>query len=163
MTRKQKNGSSNYNHFTNLQRLLLETEAWRALSPKAQMLYIWLRFEWKGPKFNNNGHIKLSCRQAAKRIGIGINAAMRAFHELQAKGFVVITRLGALGVEGEARGPCYKLTELGLPNEMPKKLYLKWKPGHDFEVIRHHVKPRKKGKQLLKPVSKTTTNQYSKQ
>lgn len=141
MARKSKNGSSTSGHGTYIQRRLMEEPAWRAMSPKAQMLYIWLRLEWKGQKFNNNGRIRFSCRQAARKIGIGNNTAMRAFHETQAKGFVVVTKKGALGVEGEARGPSYELTDIGLPNKVARHLYLKWKPGHDFEVIRHHVSP----------------------
>lgn len=137
---KAKNGSRTSEHGTFIQRRLLEAPAWRALSPKAQMLYIWLRLEWKGAKYNNNGRIRFSCRQAARKIGIGVNTAMRAFLELQAKGFVIVTQMGALGVEGEARGPSYELTDLGLPNKTARHLYLTWKPGHDFEVVRHHAK-----------------------
>ena len=62
---------------------------------------------------------------------------MRAFHELQAKGFIVVTELGALGVEGEARGPKFELTDIGLPNKQPRNLFCKWSPGKDFEVARH--------------------------
>ncbi len=105
----------------------METDAWLALTPKAQILYIWLKLEWKGAKFNNNGRIQFSYRQAARKIGIGINTAMRAFHELQAKGFILVTELGSLGVEGEARGPKYELTEIGLPNRRPTALFLEWK------------------------------------
>lgn len=137
MGSRKKDGTSKYGHGTFLQRRMLETPAWRALSPKAQMLHIWLRLEWKGPKYNNNGKIRLSCRQAAARIGIGVNTAMGAFHELQAKGFITITKLGALGVEGEARGPTYELTDVALPFADPRMLFLHWKEGEDFEVVRH--------------------------
>lgn len=131
-------GRNQFEHGTYVKRNLMATEAWRALSPKAQILFIWLKFEWKGAKYNNNGKIRLSCRQAAHRIGIGVNTAMIAFHELQAKGFIVVTCRGALGVEGEARGPTYELTDIGLPNERPRLLFMRWEPGQDFEVIRHH-------------------------
>lgn len=115
----------------------MESAAWRALSTKAQVLHIWLRLEWKGPKFNNNGMIRLSYRQAAFRLGVRINTAMRAFHELQAKGFIVVTRLGALGVEGEARGPTYELTDIGLLRATPRNLFQQWPDQGDFDVIRH--------------------------
>ncbi len=131
--------SNHSDHGTYVRRYVMDTEAWRALSPKAQILYVWLRLEWKGAKFNNNGRIRLSYRQASYRIGIGVNAVMGAFHELQAKGFIRVTEKGCLGVEGEARGPKYELTEIGLPRGIPAALFLKWKEGHDFEVIRHRV------------------------
>lgn len=120
----------------------METPAYCALSPKAQVLYIWLKLEWKGASYNNNGNIRFSARQVARRIGISINTAAAAFHELQAKGFIVVTQLGALGVEGEARGPSYELTEHPLPSSNKaegQKLYLQWSPGGDFPVARHTV------------------------
>ncbi|WP_417495616.1 hypothetical protein [Maricaulis sp.] len=145
-------------HGTYVRRPFMERPAWRALSPKAQMLYIWLRLEWKGPDFSNNGKIRLSCRQAAERIGIGVNAAAGAFHELQAKGFIVVTVLGALGVEGEARGPAYELTELNLQHserKVGRKLYRDWAPGRDFPIIRHNVNnPGGKNGQSKSPSSK---------
>ncbi|UYV38073.1 hypothetical protein N4R57_02940 [Rhodobacteraceae bacterium D3-12] len=149
MAKVNKKGRNKYEHGTFIPRSLISTEAWATMSPKAQMLYIWLRLEWKGSRANNNGKIKLSCRQASKCLGIGVNATMRAFHELQAKGFIVVTQLGALGVEGEARGPSYELTDIGMPNQSPRKLYLKWRSGKDFEVKRHHANnpSGKRGKQ----------------
>jgi DNA-binding transcriptional MocR family regulator len=129
-------------HGTYIRRPFMERPAWRAMSPKAQMLYIWLKLEWKGPNHNNNGKIRLSCRQAAQRIGIAPNTAANAFHELQAKGFIVVTVLGALGVEGEARGPAYELTELKMPHsERPdgRKLYRDWAPGRDLDVTLHNA------------------------
>jgi len=141
VSRKDKKGRSIHEHGTYIQRSLLSSEAWRALPPKAQMTYIWLRLEWKGPQFNNNGKIRLSYRQAAQRVGISTNAAMGGFHELQAKDFIIVTKLGAPGVEGEARGPTYELTDIGLPGKQPKRLFLKWNQDQECEVVRHR-KPR---------------------
>lgn len=137
MSKPNKKGRNTQEYGTFIQRRLVTADAWRALTPKAQILYVILRLEWNGPKYNNNGKIKLSYRQAAALIGIGLNTVMSAFHELQAKGFIVVTKLGALGVEGEARGPSYELTDIGLPGERPRNLFLQWKPGVDFEVTRH--------------------------
>ncbi|WP_417497761.1 hypothetical protein [Maricaulis sp.] len=119
---------------------LVQEPAWRALSPKAQMTYIWLRFEGRDRQFSNNGKIQLSVRQAAQRLGIHRNAAAGGFQELQQKGFVVVTAMAALGVTGEARGPSYELTEFPLPqasHPVGRRLYKAWKPGNDFEAVRH--------------------------
>ena len=151
-------------HGTFVRRPMMERPAWRAMSPKAQILYIWLRLEWKGAKFNNNGKIRLSCRQAAERIGIGVNAAAGAFHELQAKGFIVVTERGALGVEGEARGPAYELTELKTPHSERndgRKLYRDWATGQDFPITRHNVNnPGGKNGQSKLPSSKQGRSQH---
>lgn len=136
MGRDQKN-ENRVDHYTQLIRSMLETEAWRALPSVAQALYPWLRLEWRGPKNNNNGKIRLSVRQAAERMGVSINTAARAFHALQAKGFIVITEMAHLGLSGEAKSPAYELTEIELPLKSERggrKLYRDWREGRDFPV-----------------------------
>ncbi|NND21702.1 MAG: hypothetical protein HKO14_06405 [Silicimonas sp.] len=143
MRKTNKTGRSNKGeHGIFLTRRMLQTPAWRALSPKAQALYIWVKLEWHGPRFSNNGKLQFSCRQAAQAMGIGTNAAMIAFRELQAKGFTVVTRRGALGVEGEARGPSYELTEIPLSGSYShtgRRLYEKWSEEKDFAIVRHQA------------------------
>lgn len=115
----------------------METPAWRALSTTAQALYPWLKLEWRGPQNNNNGRIRLSTRQAAERLGVTLNTAAKAFHELQAKGFIRVTEMAQLGTGGEARSPAFELTEIGMPHATHNggsRLYRAWNPGHDFKV-----------------------------
>ncbi len=126
-------------HFTKLVRYMMEEPAWRALSTSAQSLYPWAKLEWRGAKFNNNGKIRLSVRQAAKRMGVSLNTACRAFHDLQAKGFIVITEHARLGLDGEAKSPAYEITELKMPgSDKPdgRKLYREWREGHDFSIFK---------------------------
>lgn len=127
--------SSATEHFTKMIRSSMETPAWRALSPVAQALYPWLKLEWRGPKFNNNGKIQLSVRQAAERLGVTRNTASKAFHELQEKGFIVMTTPAHLGLAGYARSPCFEITELVKPNSgspIGRKLYNDWRVGADY-------------------------------
>ena len=139
-------------HFTKMIRTTMETPAWRALSTTAQALYPWLKLEWRGPQANNNGKIRLSVREAAERLGVSDqNTAARAFHDLQAKGFLVLTEHAVLGIEGAAKSPAYELTELALPyGDKPdgRKLYRDWRPGADFPVhkARAHNPKGKTGK-----------------
>ena len=126
-------------HWTKMLRQTMEEPAWRALSPMAQALYPWLKFEWRGPQANNNGKIRLSVRQAADRIGCSINAAARAFHELQAKGFITVRENACLGIDGAAKSPAYELTELKMPGSEAKdgsKLYRQWREGQDFSIVK---------------------------
>lgn len=124
-------------HFTKMVRSVMETAAWRALSPVAQNLYVWLKFEWKGPKYNNNGRIALSIRVAAKSMGVHKDTVARAFHDLQAKGFIVQTRGACLGIEGYGRCPEYELTELEMPGKtVPSRLFRKWSVGHDLPIAK---------------------------
>lgn len=143
MARKpNRTGRDPSDHYTQLFRRTLETPAWAALSTTAQAIYPFLKLEWHGPKANNNGRIQLSVRQAAARVGVGINAAARGFHDLQAKGLIVVKTLGALGIEGEARGPSFEITELPLPGAnrpVGRRLYENWRMGQDLPVAMHNV------------------------
>ena len=126
-------------HFTKMLRSTLETAAWRALGSTAQALYPWLKFEWRGPQANNNGRIRLSVRQAADRIGVTRNTAARAFHELQAKGFIAVTEGARLGSSGNAKGPTYEITDIELPHGRRRggrTLFTKWTEGNDFPILK---------------------------
>jgi DNA-binding transcriptional MocR family regulator len=115
----------------------MQTQAWRAMEPVSQALYPWLRLEWRGWDNNNNGKIRLSVRQAADRLGVSRNTAARAFHGLQAKGFIVVTEPARLGLEGMAKCPAYELTEIPLAHSdraEGRKLYRDWRPGADYQV-----------------------------
>ncbi|WP_417249645.1 hypothetical protein [Celeribacter sp.] len=115
----------------------MQTEAWRALSPVAQALYVWLKLEWHGPDNNNNGKIRLSVRQAGYLLGVARATAALGFHDLQAKGFTVLTEPASLGYSGAARPPAFELTEIALPygaERGGRRLYKKWREGHDFRV-----------------------------
>lgn len=115
---------------------VMQTPAWRALTPTAQALYVWLKLEWRGAKFNNNGKLRLSVRQAAERMGCAINTAMRGFQDLQAKGFLIQTEGACLGTEGMGKSPAYELTEIPLAGGQGpgKQWFMNWSKGHDFPV-----------------------------
>ena len=78
-------------------RSTMEEPAWKALPSRAQALYPWLKLQWKGPRHNNNGRVMLSVRCAAQRLGCNKDTAAKAFHDLQAKGFIHVTRAARLG------------------------------------------------------------------
>lgn len=157
---REKRNECRAEHFTKLTRNMMEAPAWRALSPTAQALYPWLKLEWRGPQYNNNGKIRLSVRQAASRLGVSINAAARAFHDLQAKGFTFVTEHARLGVKGHATSPAFELTEIGLPNGEKRdgrKLYLSWGDGADFPVHKATVHNPNGSRRKRKPVIELVT------
>lgn len=132
--RRNEGGSE---HFARLERRLMEASAWRALPPVAMALYPWLMLEWRGPKANNNGKIRLSVRQAAECMGVSPNTAAKAFHDLQAKGFLVVVEPAQLGIGGEATSPAFELTTIQLPHSSDRggrNLYRKWREGKDYPV-----------------------------
>lgn len=149
-----------HEHFTKMLRHTMETPAWRGLSTTAQALYPFIKLEWKGPTANNNGSIQLSNRQASKAINVTIDTASRAFHDLQRKGFLVVTKPARLGLGGEAKSPCYELTELALPlgkGTMPRKLYKEWSHGNDFPVQKAMANNPKGHNGRKKPVTQIMT------
>lgn len=124
-------------HWTKLTREIMELPAWRALSTTAQALYPWLRLEWKGPHNNNNGKIQLSVRQAAAALGVTPTTASHAFHDLQKKGFIVMTSKPCLGVEGLAKAPRYELTEIALPYQATvsgRRLFKNWDEANEYPI-----------------------------
>jgi len=124
-------------HFTVMKRVLMNTQAWKSLSSTAQALYPWIKLEWKGPKANNNGKVSLSVRHAAERLGVSKDTAARAFQDLQAKGFLVVTEAASLGVHGHGKCFKYEITEIALPqNRQGRCLYESWSEGNDFEVVK---------------------------
>jgi hypothetical protein len=139
---RDKKNERRVEHFTKMVRKTMEEPAWQALSPVAQALYPWLKLEWHGPDHNNNGKIRLSVRQASERLGVSHNTAARAFHELQAKGFLFVTVMPSLGSSGSAKATAYELTEIGLPHgdkRGGRQLYKEWAIGADFPV--HRARP----------------------
>lgn len=139
MGRDRKNEQAS-EHWTQMLRSTMEAPAWRALSSTAQALYVWIKMEWRGPKANNNGRIALPVRMAADRLGCSKDAAARAFHDLQAKGFLVLMEHGRMGTEGKGAPPLYQLTELAMPGaekHSGSKLYQRWEEGCDFAVRAH--------------------------
>ncbi len=137
VNRTGRNDSAGDGHFTMMVRSVMESPAWRALSPVAQALYPWLRLEWHGAKANNNGKIRFSVRQAAQAMGVARATAAKGFHDLQAKGFLVITEAAVLGREGQAKSPAFEVTEIAVnPAPAGSRLFLTWQPGHDCPVQR---------------------------
>jgi hypothetical protein len=151
---RDKRNEARTDHFTKMVRHFMESPAWRALSPSAQALYVWVKLEWHGPKANNNGKLRLSTRQAADRMGCTAHTAGRAFLDLQAKGFIVATEIASLGVKGKGKSTAYEVTELplpGLPGEHGRRLYLSWAEGRDFPVIKAPIGNRQRSPAKTKP------------
>lgn len=110
----------------------MDTPAWRSLSTAAKALYPMLK---RQAGARRNGQCFLSVRDAADYLGVNKDTASKALWELQARGFLVPTQIGSLGISGEGRATTWRLTELGTVAEpRPSKEYLQWQPGSDFLV-----------------------------
>lgn len=123
-----------------------ELEAWKALSFAARDAYLNLRVRCfaetaqKRPKVaNNNGRVFRSPRDLAKDMGCSPKTAMAALADLQAKGWVIATEVGHLGVGGKGKTCQFRLTMLPMgsgqnykaPTCEPKR----WSTGNDFDIL----------------------------
>ena len=145
----------------------LHTPAYRALGRTAQAAYPWMLLAAKGGTVVPNGQITLPTRQLADALGCSPSTAARALHQLQAKGFLVVRKPAVLGVEGEAKAPCYEVTELPMPGETGgagRNLFRLWQEGRDFPVVRspaHNPKGRNGRGEVQNPSSGCAKASYT--
>ncbi|MDG1279963.1 MAG: hypothetical protein P8O10_01530 [Pseudorhodobacter sp.] len=134
-TKINKTGRTENEQFVKMSKWLISQPAFVALSTTAKVLYIYIKMIAFG---DHNGQVRMTVQEAAAAVGVSANTAAAALHDLQAKGFLVLTTYGMLGVEGKRSSPLYGITEYKIPPEtVPRNSFLRWKPDHDFPVLRH--------------------------
>jgi len=124
--RQNKTGRSRTEPFLKLTWFMLESAAWRALTPAARATYIELAKLYNG---RNNGWLALSVRDAAERCKINKDTAAKALAALQGAGFVECVIPG--GFSRKVR----HATEWRLTGErcdktgaLPSKAFMRWRP-----------------------------------
>ena len=105
---------------------MLDSVAWRSLTPAARVVYVELRRRFHGV---NNGWIAFSVRDAADRCNINKDTARKAFVTLQERGFIECVTPG--GFTRKVR----HATEWRLLDErcdktgaLPTKAFMRWRP-----------------------------------
>lgn len=93
MAKKHKRSSSG--RFVMLPYYILNSESFRAMSPKAVRIYIEILRRYNG---QNNGEISLSCREAGKVAQCSAETAGKCLKELDVHGFIKPTRTGIFTV-----------------------------------------------------------------
>jgi hypothetical protein len=108
-------GRSMTSRFVRLDHRLLESAAYRALSPNARAVLVELTRMDNG---SNNGVLWLSVRDAAAHMGVAnTKTASAALSELQDMGFIVMTKDAHFRVKAAdtSRARCWRLTWLPVP------------------------------------------------
>jgi hypothetical protein len=131
--------------YTALPWAIKKQPAWRAMSPEARLLWIELR-GWLRNDGLNNGKIYLSCRDAAKTIGLSKNTVARRYAENEHYGFLRKISGGYLGSDGRGIAASYRFTDLAHGTHSPSRDYEKWE-GEKFVYT-----PRRTGRKKQKPV-----------
>ncbi len=107
-----------------LHRWLLNSPAYRALGCTARALLIEIYDLHNGM---NNGELFLSVREAARRLGVWPNTALKAIHELEDKGFIRPKQRGSFDWK-DGKATSWILTEFAHAGQLPTKDFMGWQP-----------------------------------
>lgn len=123
-------------HWVMLEHYLLDTPAWRHLTPNAKAVYVDLKRRYNGI---NNGLITYSAREAGEALGRHHATGARALLELQEHGFIVVTEDSDFNRKLKLARE-YRLTEVrddrpGL-EAPPTKDFRHWQPRRNPEHSR---------------------------
>ena len=125
MAKTKANGRSTGDpRYVRLEHSTMNTPAYRSLSPNARAILLELMKRYNG---FNNGEVGLGCREAGEAIGRSRNCAMRAFKELEDKGFIKCREPGAF-TRKNRMATTWILTEYGFHGQRPTKDYRNWRP-----------------------------------
>jgi hypothetical protein len=116
--RRKRNGGE---RFVKLDHYILKSAAWAALEPDAVkvLLAVWMRYNGM-----NNGEITFSIREA-EPFGLKKDRAARAFKQLQALGFLEMTRDSGFNVKTRA-SRVWRLTMLPTGTRLASKEFMRW-------------------------------------
>lgn len=131
-TRHNKKGrSKSGGQFVRLPVFMLDSDAWRSLTPAARAVYLEVARAYNG---RNNGFLGLSVRTASERCRINKDTASRALHELQDRGFIACAVPG--GFSRKVRHASeWRLTleRCDRTGEGPSKPFMRWRPAPPAE------------------------------
>jgi hypothetical protein len=136
--------------FVAVPKAIMATRAWRAMTPGARLLWIELR-GWLRNDDLNNGKVYLSCRTAAKAIGVNKETISFYYAENEHFGFLRKTAEGFLGSDGYGIAAKYRFTDLAHGTHAATRDYEK-RDGSPFVYL-----PRRPGRKKQKPVRKIRT------
>ncbi len=121
MAKTYPNGRSKTSSYVMITRFMLRHESWLELDPRARCIYIELRALYNG---NNNGHIWLSCRDAAQSGKCSKSTASRMFTQLIVHGYIKANDRGHFG---NKHATTWILTNESYGNAGPTNEWAKWK------------------------------------
>jgi DNA-binding MarR family transcriptional regulator len=114
------------NGFIKLDRDLIATDAWQALTAGeiALLIHLWSKHNGK-----NNGALRCGVREIEHRFGCSSKTAVSLLRGLQDKGFVARTARGAFNQKtGSGRASRWRLTTEPWNGSDPTREFLSWTP-----------------------------------
>jgi hypothetical protein len=112
--------------FVAVERYIMQTIAWRSLTPNARASYLEVYYGYDGA---NNGRILLSSQMLADRINRDKSTAARALKELEQLGFIECQSKGGFNCKLPHASE-WRVTALkcDVTNALPSKRFMHWKP-----------------------------------
>ncbi len=126
--------------FVQLRHFLLDCPAWRSMGCAPRQLYVELRRRFNG---SNNGEISYSVRQAASDLHIAKDTAMKAFRELEEKGFLKCAQSGSFHWK-ERHASLWILTEEDYRDQFATKEFMRWQPKSEAGPKRLRKRPNRR-------------------
>jgi len=113
---------------------MMRTEAWRSLDCVARCAYIEMAARYAG-RGSNNGRLPYSLREMAEALNVSKMTALRAFHKLQERGFIVETKHGAFSLKLR-HATEWRLTEFedDRTGALATKDFAQWKRQYGYPV-----------------------------
>jgi hypothetical protein len=104
---------------------LVSSEAYQALDCTARALLVEFYSLYNGM---NNGELFLSVREAARRLGVAPNTAMKAIRQLEDKGFIRPNQRGSFHWKA-GHATSWILTEFEYSGKSATKDFMRWQPN----------------------------------
>ncbi len=121
-----KKGRNKYPTFVMLRHDVMDSAAYRSLSPVARCIHAEIRRRFNG---HNTGDIPLSCREAAEYCRVWPNTAAAGFDQLIDRGFIKVGEEAGFNQKSGRRSRRWILTEEGYMNQPPTNDWRSWKPA----------------------------------
>jgi DNA-binding transcriptional MocR family regulator len=125
-TDKRGRSKGSLGSFVAVERYIMQTIAWRSLTPNARASYLEVYYGYDGV---NNGRILLSSQMLADRLNRNKSTAARALKELEQYGFIECQSKGGFNCKLPHASE-WRVTALkcDVTNASPSKRFMHWKP-----------------------------------
>ncbi len=134
--------------FVQLPHWLLDSPAYRALTPSDRSVYTAVRRLYNG---SNNGRIGLGARRAAEMAGISKNTSCKCFAALVEKGFLECATPGGFSTNSRHQTE-WRLTDqrCDVTGHLPSKAFVKWRRDQDDGSSQSKTKSQSRDAQVPK-------------
>lgn len=112
--------------FISLPLYMLQSAAWRSLSPVERCCYLEIIQRYNG---SNNGRLAMSARSLALAIGVNRATSSRALQSLIAVGLIEVVQSSAFSCKVK-RAAEYRVTihRCDVTGDLPSKTFMRWQP-----------------------------------